>query len=257
MTHNQNEIQKDNKKARSKYLLLILVLLVVGGFSGFFCAMAADHWNAASVQQMLVHGLQSILVYGIPVAALLTLLPAAVLLRQAKQKLSAWDGEEETVPEIVEWKLTCVMTILSVLMPVEFFFLAAGLVYGGHHGLDSIIVSLEMLVALFLLIWLQQKVVDLTRTLNPEKKGSVYDFDFQKKWVSSFDENERRQMGEASAKAFQVTNMACVILWMLLIFSHLFFQTGLIPIAVVLLIWSILQGSYLWNCLKMSRPAKK
>ena len=38
----------------------------------------------------------------------------------------------------------------------------------------------------------------LTRRINPEKQGSVYDTKFFEKWVDSCDESEQRQMGQAA-----------------------------------------------------------
>lgn len=257
MTHNMDEIKKQNNKARPKYLLFMLVCMIAGGFIGFFAAFAADHWTSDGLQQMLVRGLQAILLYGIPTAALLTMIPSAVLLHQARQKLSAWDGDSEEEAETIEWKLTCAITLIGIQMPVDFFFFTTGLVYGRHHGTDALIVALETLVVTAISIWMQQKTVDMTRTLNPEKQGSVYDLNFQKKWVNSFDENERRQMGEAAVKSFRATNSVCVLLWLLLTVGHLFLHTGLLPVTVVLVILTVSQGSYLWTCLKISRPAKR
>ena len=41
----------------------------------------------------------------------------------------------------------------------------------------------------------QQKLVDTTKRLNPEKHGSVYDTKFHEKWLASCDEAERAVIG--------------------------------------------------------------
>lgn len=40
-------------------------------------------------------------------------------------------------------------------------------------------------------IIIQQKAVDITKIMYPEKTASVYDLKFQKKWVDSCDEAEK------------------------------------------------------------------
>lgn len=46
----------------------------------------------------------------------------------------------------------------------------------------------------------------------PEKKTSVYDLKFQKKWMDSCDEAEKILIGKCAYKAFGKTNLTCVIL---------------------------------------------
>lgn len=101
------------------------------------------------------------------------------------------------------------------------------------------------------------EAVDLTRRMNPEKKGSVYDTRFRKKWLESCDESERRQIGEASYQAYTVTNRVCLWLWMVLVILSLVFDIGLLPVLTVMIPWGTLQAAYVAACIRMGRSAKR
>ncbi len=61
-----------------------------------------------------------------------------------------------------------------------------GAAYTMHYNAGLLLsVTVELLVETGLVFWFQKAAVELTRVMNPEKQGSVYEFDFQKKWVNS------------------------------------------------------------------------
>ena len=102
-------------------------------------------------------------------------------------------------------------------------------------------------------IFAQQKVVDLERRMNPEKHGSVYDTKFQKKWLDSCDESERRQIGEASYRAYMVTTRVCLGVWMALTVLGMVFEIGMLPVSVLLLVWGVMQVTYTLECIRLGK----
>lgn len=126
-----------------------------------------------------------------------TLVSLAVILwlyRGAKGLFESWDGEEETVMDRAEEKLSWGLLVISVQMVLDLFFFPAGTIGQGLGALWSVLL---FVVSLLGLVLAQQKIVDLTRKMNPEKQGSVYDPKFQKKWFESCDEAEQKQIGQA------------------------------------------------------------
>lgn len=255
MNRNTVEIQKENKKALPKYLLILLLCAVLGGVVGFCVAMLGDQGGAAGLPKLLTAMLTKSMYVGTPVCGVLMLVPAAVILRRVKKMFAGWDGEDEACGERMEYLLNWPMILVGLLMPIVFFFFSVGMMYavGTMH---QILVLVEMIAGLAAVTLVQQKAVDMTRMLNPEKKGSVYDADFQKKWLDSCDENEQRQIGEAAYFSFKAVNITCMVLWVMLIMTNMIFQTGILPITMVLGIWAVLQGSYFYACLQMSRKKK-
>ena len=103
----------------------------------------------------------------------------------------------------------------------------------------------------------QQKIVDFEKKLNPEKRGSVYDSKFAKKWYESCDEAERSIICQAALSAYRAGNTACLILWALLIVGHMLFNSGLLPIAVVTVFWLILTLSYSLKAYRLERGRRE
>lgn len=83
------------------------------------------------------------------------------------------------------------------------------------------------IAVLVLAVLLQQKTVDLVKEMNPEKKGSIYDEKFQKLWWESCDEAERRQIGQASYKAYSTASKFCAYFWGALFLGNMIFDYGL------------------------------
>lgn len=256
MKQNTAEIRKENKKALPKYLLVILLSAVLGGMVRGGVAVLEDAGSAALPPEILADLLAKSIYFGTPVCGVLMLVPAAVILHRVKKIFMDWDGEDEACVERMEYLLNWPMILSGLLMPIVFFFFSAGIVYA-DSATNMLLVVGELIAGLVAVMLVQQKFVDMTRMLNPEKKGSVYDTDFQKKWLDSCDENEQRQIGEAAYCSYKAVNITCLVLWVLLIMTHTVFQTGILPMALVLVIWGVLQGSYFYACLKASRKEKK
>ena len=113
----------------------------------------------------------------------------------------------------------------------------------------ALVVPIFCVVMMFFSIHLQRRVVDLTRRMNPEKKGSVYDMKFRKKWYDSCDEAERRRIGEASYAAYIATTYTSLGLWVVMALLNLFVPVGPLPILAALVPWGAGQLTYLLHCI--------
>ena len=166
----------------------------------------------------------------------------------AKRRFAAWDGEDEDAMDAAERQLGWALLLTGLMIVLDFFFFAASIVYG--RFLPDLVLFLASVVVL---IVLQQKVVDLERRLNPEKRGSVYDMKFQKTWMDSCDEAERAQIGQACYRAYMVGTKVCIFLWVVLLILNFVFDFGLLPIAAVLVIWGVMQTAYALECIRLSK----
>ena len=92
--------------------------------------------------------------------------------------------------------------------------------------------------------------------MNPEKHGSVYDTKFQKKWLESCDESERRQIGQACYKAYMVATRFCLGLWLVLVILSMVFEMSILPVFVLLLVWGVLQVTYTLECIRLGKHSR-
>lgn len=247
-------VKKDNKKSLPRFLLLVFGAALGGGVLGFSGAMFADEGILEAIRTGLIRFLELVSPWGILASGLFLLAPGFWIYRRAAVQFADWDAsaDEDETGEQIERRLSWALLLANLAMLVDLFFLAASFLCA--HPLVNVGV---FMVSLVLMTLLQQKVVDLTRRMNPEKEGSVYDTKFRKRWLNSCDEAERAQIGQAAYQAFVVTTTACGVIWVILVMLNVTMGTGLLPVFVVLVIWGVLQTSYILTSIKLgggSRP---
>lgn len=248
-----NTVKKDNRKALPKYLLILFVAAIFGGVLGF-AAGWVGHDNISEVIAFAVtRGLTAAAPWALLATSAVSLTVIFCLYRGAKGLFTGWDGEDEDIMDQAEEKLNWALLLTTAQLVLDMFFFAAA---QSGYNMAALWSVLFFIVSAFALVFAQQKIVDLTRNMNPEKKGSVYDVNFKKKWFESCDEAEQKQIGQAAYKSFNVVNTACPILWgVLLVLSYAFSFELLMPTFVVCLIWLLLNVSYCLECIRLGKQA--
>ena len=243
-----DHVKRDNRRALPKYLLTILLYGLLGGVLGFFTGVAGAAGVAETVRQALDRLLAVCAPWGIVASAVILLGAGWYLYAAAKRRFTAWDGEDEDTMDDVERQLSWTLLLTGLMIVLDFFFFAASIIY--ERFLQDLIL---FLASVAVLVVLQQKIVDLERRINPEKRGSVYDMKFQKTWMDSCDEAERAQIGQACYTAYRMGNKVCVFLWVALLILNFVFDFGLLPIAAVLVVWGVMQTAYALECIRLSK----
>lgn len=246
-----DNIKKENRKALPRFALILLGSAVLGGVLGFMAGWMGHSSVTDFVVEMADYLLSGVVLWLVPAVCLTLLLAAVWQYRRAKTLFGAWDGDAEEPIDQAESRLNWVLLLTAVALVLDFFLLSASSYSQFPFG-ALIGVGVFLLIAAAIVV-IQQKTVDLTRRMNPEKRGSVYDLKFQKKWMDSCDEAEKKQIGQASYRAFRVTGNACIVLWVVLLILDFTFGVGVLPASVVLLLWGILQVSYILECIRLSK----
>ena len=244
----RDNVNRDNRRALPKYLVTILLFALLGGVLGFATGVAGAAGVAETVRQALDRVLAVCAPWGITVSAVVLLGAGWYLYAAAKRRCDAWDGEDEDTMDAVEQQLSWSLLLTGLSIVLDFFFFAVSVIYG-RFLLDLVL----FLAAVVVLVVLQQKIVDLERRINPEKRGSVYDMKFQKTWMDSCDEAERAQIGQACYRAYMAGTKTCIFFWVALLILNFVFDFGLLPIAAVLAVWGVMQTAYALECIRLSK----
>ena len=246
-----NTVKRDNRKALPKYLLILFVAAIFGGVLGFAAGWVGHDNLSEVIAAAIADGLTAAAPWALLGTSVVSLALILWLYRAAKALFTGWDGEDEAVMDRADEKLNWALLLTAAQMVLDMFFFA---VAQSAHNMTALWSVLFFLVSIFLLVFAQQKIVDLTRRMNPEKQGSVYDTKFKKKWFESCDEAEQKQIGQAAYKAFNVVSTACPILWMaLLVLSYAFNFELLMPTFIVCFIWLLMQVSYCLECIRLGK----
>lgn len=244
--------KSENRRALPKFLLTLLLAGLGGGAVGFIVGISdVFGLNTKSIAAGVNGLLRAITPWAIPVTSVVMLGSCFLLYRSAKKQYTAWDGgDEDDTVELADNRLNWVLLLSALQLSIGLFFFAAATYYELPRMMMHVGV---FLLSMGLVVFAQQKTVDLTRRMNPEKKGSVYDMKFHKKWLESCDEAERQQIGQAAFCAFRITSKVCMWIWVILIVLNMLFDIGMMPAFVVLLVQGIMQVSYTLECIRMSK----
>ena len=250
--------KSENQKAFPRFLGILVVASLIGGVLGGLSGVAGYFWkDHTAFGAAFAHLLGAASPWAMVACAAVLLGLGLYQYRKSDTAFHGWDGEDEDVMQRAEERLSWALLLDSLTVIASFFFFNAGIVYLPQE-VDSAMIPLLaiFLVVIALSILLQQKTVDLTKEINPEKRGSVYDMKFQERWWESCDEAERRQIGQASYKAYTTLNKFCPYCWGVLFLGNMIFHYGILPSTVVLLVWAVLTVSYTREAIRLSRGSR-
>ena len=264
-----DEIKRANRKALPKFLLFAVACAVVGGVIGYYSGYgSAKGGTDKFIETMKEAGA----FFGANIApwlmtATAVILPAVCIpiYRSTGKLLGKWDGEDEneSVSDMIDRKLSAVLWIASAALVLSYFLIAASY-SGGFAAFDDrerTVVFFIGIAAFFAImievIIFQQKCVDTAKQMNPEKKASVYDMKFQKKWTEDCDEAEKIIIGKCAFKAYSATNAVCTILSIVLAVCALLFGIGFLPSLAVCLVWIVNLSVYCKEAMRYSKAGIK
>ena len=251
---------KTNKQIYTKFVVMIVAGCLVGFLAGFGGAFISDMYGGDIVGGL--HQIFRVLIPIIYVALMVVLYTYSFLnYRKAKKLIDDWNGFDEEVLDEADKMLGLALEPSNIMMVCNFFLYSAMTYISGvtipgieeNSGVKEGLPFLTIAVAVFVLnlviiTVIQKKVVDLTKKINPEKRGNIFDSEFNKEWLSSCDEAEKLSIYKAGYKAYQATSFACLIMWLLSLIGMLLFDTGILPSVCVFAIWLTMVLAYTIAC---------
>ncbi len=262
-----NEIRQANRKALPKFLLFAIACVLAGGVIGYFSGYGAANGGAAQFADMLK---EAGAFFGARIAPWLMLSAAVIvpvvcipIYRRAKKLVAAWDDEDADISDTIDRNLSAVIWITSAALILSYFLIAAS--YSGGLAIfddkKKTLVFFIGIASFFAImieaILFQQKCVDTTKQINPEKKASAYDMQFQKKWLEDCDEAEKLMIGKCAFKAYAATNAVCTVLAIVLAVCALLFDIGFLPSLTVCLVWIVNLSVYCKEAMRYSKAGNK
>lgn len=253
----EERIKSEDKRAVGKFIVIGAVSMIGGGILGF-CGAFLIKWMSeqeTSLAEILEQAKPAVSYYSafalVAYTIIITVVSAFRILSHTKQ-LKNWDGEDEEAYERLDKKLDKDLLLTNLLMLGEFFLFGLSASDFQNNVKEHFLLFVFMMIFYFggmiVTIVLQQKIVNGYKAVNPEKKGSIYDMKFQDKWFQSCDEGERAAIGMAAKKALDAVSKVCLLLEILLIICNYLFSVGIMAHIAVIIIWSVLNISYVAAC---------
>lgn len=258
-SENINQIQKEDKGAFKKFLILVFIGMIVGATIGFLSNYVEN------IAKVIASSLQNVLFeiasYANICFLVVIFIPIIVLYQKSRKLYKVWDGENEEELQKIDVNLSYAMWLTSIAIIISFFFFAIGfwniinLGYSVSGGYLALWLGGFVLIMICIVLG-QQKIVNFTKEINPEKEGSVFDHKFAKKWEESCDEAEKLAIYKAGYKSYKAVTYTCMILWMFCIMATTLWDFGLMPITFVSIIWIVQTTSYSFECIRLDKQRK-
>ncbi|MBQ8966133.1 DUF3169 family protein [Ruminococcus sp.] len=180
---------------------------------------------------------------------LFTLVPlicAAGQLYCLKKAAAKWDGEDEEFIDSIELQLNAPIKLVSTSMILNFILFSCASYFPiEQKSLLALIPTVVFLVGMVWQLVLNEKALTLEKQLNPEKRGSTFDINFQKKWLDSCDEAQKQTVWQAGYSAYKAGNIACMATWAAAFIGQTIFKYGLMPMICVGVIWLVMNTVYI------------
>lgn len=238
MTKRTEQIKKEDKKAWKSFLLIILISGFCGGIIGFCISFFSEDILQNGIIEVLsafwnkyVGMVSSILLF---VLNLVVFILIELRGRKAGKLLKEWDQEDNEYYERVDKMLSVDLMLITVIKLLNLILIGMALYnlrdMDLKETLRALATTVVFLAASFIHIHYQKNIVNLIKEYNPEKKGSVYDKKFQKKWLESCDEAEKAKIGEASYRSYRKMNNVYTIVLLVVIVAGYSFSIGRTPL---------------------------
>lgn len=252
--------ETSEKKSFFKFILILIASAIGGAITGAICVnIEVDKLTEAirtispDVGKVVlgIFVLENLILFGL---SLKKYLDARKMYRQSS---------DDDVCDDVERMLDYPMLYSNVAMVMNYMLFSLCIwcgdrVSGSAGDLWFVILCMGG-VAVFVLgfVWevsIQFVVVRLTKEMNPEKKGSIFEMNFRKKWEESCDEGQKLILYKSGYKAFVRMQMACTIMWLITILSQMYFKTGILPVISVCVIFMVGIVSYMLEGMRLEHP---
>ncbi len=259
------KVKSTKEKSEKKYFLIFLGILAVCFLGGLLMGVISRYLteNVQITDEMLTE-IKLGLAYIVPVAAavinVIVFIIALLQFFKIKKMAKAWDGEDEKTICEIEYKLNWPLLFANVMMICNFVFFSVGVELCNLHKLEenvseilNFVVMGTFVISYVFEIIITKLVVDLEKKLNPEKKGSIFDMQFAKKWENSCDELQKQISYIAGFKAYKAGSKVCVVLWVISFVSQFIFDTGVFPVICIGAIWLVMLISYSVSCMQAEK----
>lgn len=262
----RKKIEKDNNAKKPIMIIILVSSFIIGGFIGVVFCNLFDYLKQGAEMSfgetwMLVQNYLTIPARVIFVAGdLIFMIVVIVFYKKAWNTWKRCTDEDERYERTEKYiSIFLILVSMANCFNLSAFGVALYNKPGVMHLLSELfgknvamvvntsdlILAIIPLIGLSLLyLYLQKKGIDLMRMMNPEKKGSVYDPKFHSVWYESCDEAERIKIGNASYKAYRVTNVVCCVMMIVFISISSVFEIGILPILIPAFLGAVMNLVY-------------
>ncbi len=219
----KNKVQE---KPKGKIIRNFILIICLGMMMGFFVGLGIGITDKMADKEQLITAVKSAVLEGMPYCLIVTgalgiIVPLVSYLgcKAMYDRVLANEDDDELFDSLEERLnrplIECnIFSILNLcLLYCNFHTLLVHIFQGEKIGHPEVMLAafLISIVAMVANIAIQNKIVNMEKKLNPEKRGNVLDFKFRKVWLDSCDEAQKLIVYKAGYQAYLSTHVACMV----------------------------------------------
>lgn len=245
-----------------KFGLIILLCAAVGAVLGSLSVFAEDSVSSfaagfSSALTVITGNFQWILAVFLIVEIFSGEFSLMKIRKLGKQMKTADDDEHDALDYTMEKTSAIINGVITVLMALAFLLLSLVSSADYIEAVPSGTGILWGVLIFFLFIiyngfW-SVRFVKLHQKIDPDKQGDPASRRFTEQWVESCDEAEKELIYQSSYKCCLLLSKSLPILIAVAMMTHLIWDTGIAAVFFICLIWLMMTGTYLKNCVTGKR----
>lgn len=250
---------KTEKKKMNTYVRFVLIMIlcmlgggVVGGAVSMLDVSVSGAGEVFSGMVGLVCRMQIPLLLAIGVISVGML--EYVLYKMRKLGMQMAEAEDEEY-ELLEYQMDCIGSLgtvaCNISMVLGLLVISTG--YNMEYIRSAANITYLWVLVLFLVVYLyngiwQVRYVKQLQKIYPDKKGDPSSGKFQKQWMESCDEAEKEVIYQSSYKTYTRAMKLIPFLILVAMVSHLMWNTGLMAVFLIGVIWITMSFTYCRSC---------
>lgn len=254
------------KNSYKKIGLILLIAIVVGGILGALTSATIGFWgeDLTDAGRNFLQTVQNLM---LPLMIFITVLTVAygeLHSRQMKKLGDRIAQAQEEECDRLEYRFEklgargSMMNILSQVVSV--LVLSAGYsikyIESNRNSGYFFVCIIFILCYIYNAFW-QVRLVKQVQRVYPDKKGDPASVKFQMQWLESCDEAEREIIYRSAYNSYIMINRIVPILLLITMLGQLIFNTGILSVIVVAVIWLSVNASYLKSSVCLRRKKLK
>lgn len=227
------------------------ILMLVGALIGGGGSIVFFFWRKP-LRNVLKNLESSIFTYSswmLIALSVLSCIVGTVLVFKAAKAYKNWDKEDEEEAEHIEKSYECYQAVMSILSVVGVC--VSGIVisqlYKEEAAGNGVAVYFFAIGAFCNLLCLD-KIVNYMKKLNPDRKGNIFSWNYDKECLASCDEREKVQIFHAGYQVYLKSQYLYLGLFVALILLSTILDLGLAPFLLLLIIWCSQTLIYAYYC---------
>lgn len=253
-----NSDNKNQQVTEKGSKLPIIIIMIICIFVGFVAGSLVISGSDKGLNRFYNH-FYNYTGYIIPpilfCISFVSLILSAYFLIKGNKLIKSWNESDEKATKSLEKRLSAGVILLSTTLVSSFVNYAVTFSYFKAYESDFlyfVLIAAYLLVMIIFYTVLQQGYTALSKKINPNRICSIFGVKISPSWEKYCDDEQKMSIYKAGYKAYKITSYACVALWVILFLTDITFNTGVLPIIVVSIIWMVVFTSFSYFSFKNS-----